>query len=137
MGVPVPKLSGERGQGGSILVWQAGNGWGKEHGFLRHCCYGQEKKKAWRNSTALSPLLLLLPLLSSAADGTLLLLPVDGHTAHGKAMSVCHGLLAPTLMPSLACVLLLHADGVPCFKGVPFQTSQGVITSSLPNAWVK
>ena len=40
--------------------------------------------------------------------------------------------------PSCApCTLPTRADGVPVFKGKPFMTSKGAMSSSIPNAWVK
>ncbi len=33
--------------------------------------------------------------------------------------------------------LKTDAQGVPCWKGLPFTTSKGVVTSPLPDAWVK
>ncbi len=39
---------------------------------------------------------------------------------------------------SYMCVCVcVCADGVPCYKGSPFVTSGGPVTSPLPDAWVK
>ena len=48
-----------------------------------------------------------------------------------------HFPLPPQILERLFPDMKTNEKGVPCFKGVPFTSSKGDLTSPLPNGWVK